>query len=131
MPLNNTKPARNDLYQDVQYIRKNLVFGDTGAKIIGVLPLGAIIIKPMSGINVQTVTNAGTANVIDIGTTADDDLYGTDLSTATAGFVPLDENVGLRMTADTTITATLGLTGTAATTGDVDVVICYATPNGG
>jgi hypothetical protein len=132
MPLQNAIPARNDLYQDVQYIKKNLVFGDTGAKTVGVLPAGAIIVKSASGAYVQIVSNAGTTNVVDIGftngTTSDDDYYGTDLSTATVGFVPLDEVVPLRVAVDTTITATMGLVGTAATTGDVDIVIAYILP---
>lgn len=130
MPLQNSKPARNSLYQEIQYIRKNIVFGQAGSAItIGVLPAGAIIQKAGSGVYVNTVTNAGTNNRIDIGTSADDDLYGTDLATTTLGFVPLDENVSYRLAADTTITATLDLTGTAATTGDLDVVITYVLPN--
>ncbi len=130
MALNRDIPARNDLFQNVQYIKKNIVFGQALTAItIGKIPAGAIILKAISGAYVQTVTNAGTNNRIDIGTTADDDLYGTDMATTTAGFVPLDENVGLRVSADTTITATLDLTGTAATTGDIDVVIFFYTPN--
>lgn len=132
MPLNSGLPARNDLYQNLQYLRKNLVFGDTGAKVVGKIPAGAIIIRAASGVNVQTVTNAGTNNRIDIGfindSTTDDDYYGTDMSLTTAGFVPLDENVGGRVAVDTTITATLDLTGTAATTGDIDVIIAYVLP---
>jgi len=130
MGLNREPTARNDLYQNVQYLRKNIAFGQAGqVVVVGRIPAGAIILKPLSGINVQTVTNAGTNNQIDIGTSADDDLYGTNLATGTAGFVPLDENVGYRVAADTTITATLDLTGTAATTGDVDVIIAFVTPN--
>jgi len=128
MPLQNSVPARNDLYQHIQYIQKDFTFSDTGAKVIGTLPAGATIVRPMSGLVVNTVFNAGTSNVIDIGTTADDDLYGTDLSGTTLGFVPLDENVALTLTADTTFTVTPGLTGTAATTGAGKAVICYILP---
>lgn len=133
MPLNNNVPARNDLYQNVQYIKRNIVFGQAGtALVVGVLPAGAIILKPASGINVQVVTNAGTNNRLNIGflnsPTTDDDFYGTLLATTTLGFVPLDENVGQRVAVDTTITATLDLSGTAATTGDIDVVIAYVLP---
>lgn len=129
--LNSTVPARNDGYQGVQFMYRNLTHSadNAVARTIGKIPAGSIILKALSGINVQTVTNAGTNNRIDVGTTADDDLYGTDLSTATAGFVPLDEAVGYRVSVDTTITATLDLTGTAATTGDLDVIIAYLPPN--
>lgn len=130
MPLNNAVPPRNDLYQDIQYLRKNIAFGQAGAAVvIGSLPAGAIIHKATSGVFVNVVTNAGTNNQIDVGTTADDDLYATNLATTTLGFVPLDENVSFKLAADTTITATLDLTGTAATTGDLDVVIAFIPPN--
>lgn len=129
MGLQNSMPARDALYQNIQYIKKKIVFGDTGAKIIGTLPAGAIIVKAISGLYVTTVFNAGTANVIDIGTTADDDLYGTDLSGTALAFVPLDEAVSQYVSADTTFTVTPGLTGTAATTGEAWAVIAFIPTN--
>ncbi|MNR62251.1 hypothetical protein D3C85_1842220 [compost metagenome] len=73
--------------------------------------------------------NAGTGNVLDVGTTADDDLFGTDLALSTAGLIPLDEAVSMYVASDTTITATPALTGTAATTGVGQIVIAYCTKN--
>lgn len=111
----------------VHFIRKNVTYADNGvAKTVGVIPSGSLIIKAASGVHVVTVFNAGTTNVIDVGTSADDDLFGTDLALGSATFVPLDETIGgYRVSADTTITATVGLAGTAATTGDAEVVIAY------
>lgn len=126
MGLNNQKPARDVFEQVVHYISVAFVFGDTGKVLtIGTIPSGAQIIKPLSGAAVNTVFNAGTGNVLDIGTTADDDLYGTDLALGTAAFVPLDEVVSYRLAADTTFTATPLLTGTAATTGAGVAMIAY------
>lgn len=128
--LNNQLPARNDLYQDIQYLRRDFTFADNGKVLrLGTLPANAVIIKPMSGVNISTVFNAGTANVLDIGTSADDDLYGTDLALGTAGFVPLDEAVSFFVSSDTQMTATPSLTGTAATTGVGQIVIAYCTKN--
>lgn len=129
MGLQTGAPARDALYQNIQYLKKKIVFGDTGAKVIGTAPAGAIILKPISGLQIVTVFNAGTANVIDIGTTADDDLYGTDLSGTAVAFVPLDEAVSTYLTADTTFTVTPGLTGTAATTGEAWAIIAYIPTN--
>lgn len=130
MPLNQTIPARDMGEQQIHYLRKRILFSDNGvAKVIGCIPAGAIILKALSGIQVQQVFNAGTNNFIDIGTTADDDLYGTDLSGTALAFVPLDEAVRMDVTVDTTITATVGLTGTAATTGIADVVIAFVPNN--
>lgn len=125
-------PARVPTQQVVSYLRKKITFADNGvAKVVGTIPAGALILKPMSGLQVITVFNAGTNNYIDVGTTADDDLFGTDLSGAALAFVPLDEAIGgYRVSADTTITATVGLTGTAATTGEAEVVICYIAAEG-
>ena len=127
MPTNTAgSTARDYGKQLVHYLRLNVVFGDSGvAKTVGVLPAGAQIIKPMSGVAVNTVFNAGSTNVIDIGTAADDDFFGTDLALGTAAFVPLDEAVNYVVAADTTIVATVALSGTAATTGSAEVVICY------
>lgn len=130
MPLNQNIPARDMGEQQVHYLRKRVTFADSGVvKTVGCIPAGAIILKALSGIQVEVVFNAGTANVIDIGTTADDDLYGTDLSGLAVAFVPLDEAVRMDVTVDTTITATVGLTGTAATTGIADVIIAYIPNN--
>lgn len=125
--------ARNYNKQVVHYLRKSIVFGDNGiARTVGVIPAGSLILKPGSGVHVTTVFNAGTTNTLNIGTSADDDLFGTLLALGTANFVPLDENVGGYLVAsDTTITATVVLSGTAATTGAGEVVICYIPDNDG
>lgn len=119
--------------RQIHYLRKDLTFADnTFEREVGVLPAGSLILKPLSGVNVSTVFNAGTANVLDIGTESpvnDDDLFGTDLSLTALAFVPLDEAVSQLVTGDTLVTATLGLTGTAATTGAAQVVIAYIPPN--
>lgn len=130
MGLNRETPARDAGYQNIQYLRERITFADNGvAKVIGTLPAGAVILKPLSGIQVQVVFNAGTNNFIDVGTEANDDLYGTDLSGTAVAFVPLDEAVRTDVTVDTVVTATVGLTGTAATTGIADVVIAYVPAN--
>lgn len=130
MPLNTKIPARNDLYQCIQYLRKDFVFGDNGRVLkVGTLPANAVIMKAISGVNVSTVFNAGTGNVLDIGTADDDDLFGTDIALGTAGLIPLDEAVSEFVSVDTEITATVVLTGTAATTGAGQIVIAYCTKN--
>lgn len=113
----------------VHYIRKNVTYANNGTAVkVGTLPAGAQIIKPMSGVAVAVAFNAGTTNVIDIGTAATGDLYATDLALGAINFVPLDELVNMRVTVDTDIYATVQLTGTAATAGDGEVVVAYV-PN--
>lgn len=128
-----TKTARQFHSQQTHYLRKTITFANNGAAVeVGVIPAGALILKPSSGVHVVTVFNAGTNNFLDVGTSADDDLFGTDLSLTTTTFVALDEAVGgYRVAADTIITATVGLTGAAATTGEAEVVISYIPDNDG
>lgn len=123
MPSN--PPARVLPYQAVHYIEATITYADSSAVTIGTLPAGAHIIKPISGLQVNTAFNAGTTNVIDIGTTGDDDYYATDLAGGTVAFVPFDEAVTQKLTVNTTFTATYAQTGTAASAGSARVIICY------
>lgn len=125
--------ARQYQAQLVHYLRKTIVFGDDGTAVtVGIVPAGAVILKPASGVQVVTAFNAGTSNVLDIGTTADADLFGTDLALGSANFVALDEAIGgYRVDSDATITATPALTGTAATAGEAEVLIAYIPDNDG
>jgi len=132
MPMS-TKQARQYPAQLVHYLRKTVVFGDNGIeREVGVIPAGALILRPLSGVAVVTAFNAATTNTINIGTQSpvdDDDLFGTLLALGALNFVPLDEVVNNRVSADTIITATVVLTGTAATTGEAEVIIAYIPDN--
>jgi hypothetical protein len=124
--------ARKYHSDQVHYLTKLISYADGASNVytIGVIPAGALILKPASGVHVTTVYNSGTNNLLNIGTSADDDLFGTVLSLTAANFVPLDESIGgFYVTSDTTITASHALTGTAATTGAGVVVIAYVMAN--
>ena len=126
MALNNSKPARDRFSHDVHYIAVAFTYADNGKVLkVGTIPAGALILKAASGVHVNVVFNAGTGNVLDIGTSADDDFLATDLALGTIAFVPIDEAVTMRVAADTQITATPALSGTAATTGEGVVSIAY------
>lgn len=101
-------------------ISKDFTFADDGSTLtIGVAPVGATVIR--GGVVVSTAFNAGTTNVLDIGTSGDADGFATDLALGTVGVISADEmattNDAGPFTSDTTITCTVDLTGTAATTG--------------
>ncbi|OAP40361.1 hypothetical protein AU381_00080 [Sinorhizobium glycinis] len=131
MGLNRKLPARDAGYQNVQYLRKTIGVADM-AKVVklGTIPAGALILKPQSGVQVNTVFNSATTTVLDIGSAADGDLYATDLDVKTAAaFVPLDEAVSMVVTVDTELTCTLAETGTAATAGSAVVVIAFLPNN--
>ncbi len=128
--------ARDFNKQMTHYLRCGITFSDNGvAKTVGVLPAGAQMLNLHSGVYIRTAFNAGSTNVLDIGTSADDDLYATDLALGTKAFVALDEaatatNVNTwYVSVDTTITCTVALTGTAATAGAAEVIIAYIPDN--
>jgi hypothetical protein len=126
--------AREFHTQQVHYLRKTIGFADDGATVtVGTIPAGSIILKPISGVAVTTVFNAGTTNVADIGPSTDSgtDLWATDLALGTLAFVPLDEAVTNLVTVETTVQIAVDLTGTAATTGSAEVIIAYIPDNDG
>lgn len=123
-------PARRYSQQMVHYLRKDITYADAGvAKTVGVIPAGSVILKPASGINVTTAFNSSGTDLIDIGTSANDDLYATDLAGQTVGFAALDEAVDMYVSADTTITATYSQSVADATEGAAQVVIAYIPPD--
>jgi hypothetical protein len=124
--------ARQYPAQLVHYLRRTLLFSDSGAQTVGVVPAGALILKPASGAHVVTAFNAGTTNTIDIGTDADGDLFATALAAGAANFTPCDEAIGgFRVEADTTVTAAYNQTGAAASAGEAEIVVAYIPDNDG
>lgn len=126
--------ARQFHTQQVHYLRKSITFADDGTTVtVGTIPAGSLVLKPMSGVAVTTVFNAGSTNVLDIGPSTDSgtDLWATDLALGTLAFVPLDEAVTFLVSVDTVVQAAVDLTGTAATTGAAEIVICYIPDNDG
>jgi hypothetical protein len=129
MPTNTQgTTARQHSMQVIHVLRKGFTFADDGTTItVGTIPAGSLIIRPMSGVAVTTVFNAGSTNVLDIGPSTDSgtDLWATDLALGTLAFVPLDEAVTNLVTVDTIVQAAVDLTGTAATTGAAEIIIAY------
>jgi hypothetical protein len=112
--------ARHNTSQQIGYLRRDFTFADDGSTLtMGILPAGAIVLR--GGVVVSTAFNAGSTNVLDIGTSADPDGFATDLALGTVGVIVADEmattNDAGPYAADTTIVCVVDLTGTAATTG--------------
>lgn len=113
--------------QMIHYLRKDFTYANTGEVLsVGILPAGAVMLVNISGVYVDVAFTAGTNKRLDIGTTANDDLYATDLTLASIGWVPLDETtVTFRVAVDTEIIATPDLTGSSNTAGSASVIIAY------
>lgn len=117
----------------VHYLRAEIAYTDLTGKVytLGVIPAGSVVIR--GGVVVTTAFNAGTTNVLDIGTSADDDGFATDLALGTIGVIVADEmatsNDTYSATSDITVTATLALSGTAASAGAGVVWVEYLARN--
>ena len=130
--------ARNFQKQMIHYLRKGFTKADAGSVLtLGVIPAGSQILNTISGVFVREVFAAGTNNRLDIGTSANDDLYGTDIALGTKAFVALDEAATATdvnawyIASDTTFTATVDVTGTTSATGAAEIVIAYIPDNDG
>jgi hypothetical protein len=124
--------ARQYHQQMVHYLRKSFTFADYGDVLtVGILPNGAQIHKSMSGVFVNVAFDSSGTDLLDIGTSANDDLYATDLDLSSIAFVALDEAVSMIVAADTTIIATPAQSVADADAGTAEVVICYIPDNDG
>lgn len=121
-------PARVTGEQVIQYLRKDITYltGIAAVVQVGTIPASAIVLR--GGVIVTTAFNAGSTNVLDIGTSADDDGFATDLALGTIGVIVADEMAtsnDMNSTSNISVTATLALTGTAPTAGAGTVWIEY------
>ncbi|WP_027039113.1 hypothetical protein [Mesorhizobium ciceri] len=134
MALNRNVPARNALYQNVQFLRKKITFGNFGTTVtVGTLPAYANVIG--GGVHVTTAFNSSGTDLLDvgfIGSTTDPDAYATLLTLAAVGFIPLDElgtTTNIMQTVDTTVTCAPAQSVADATAGEAYVIIMYVMAN--
>ena len=124
--------ARQTQFQMTHSLRKLVTFADSGVTtgvLVGTLPAGAIITNVV--VQIATVFNAATTNVLAVGTTG----TGTDLMTsaeAIAGTQGQKTAAAYKGTtasnplaADTDIFVSYTQTGAAATTGIAYVIVTY------
>lgn len=121
--------ARAYSYQMIHYLRKGITYADDGETVtVGVLPAGAQIIKPISGVSVNVAFNGGSTNTLDIGPSSNTDLWATDLALGSIAYVALDEAVSMTVASDTTVQALVTSTASASA-GEAEIVIAYILDN--
>lgn len=133
---NRTFPARNNGAQGVQCMRAKINFNDGGiasAIQIGTIPQNAFILDYDEYI--ETGFNAGTTNVLTLGTTqanANELVSSADLNEGATGDTAVVRGRGMALTAagDVGIWAKYTQTGTAATAGIAHICLTWAPPNG-
>lgn len=114
------KAAREYTQHQVHYAAIDFTYGDNGKQLsLGYAPAGATVIR--GGVVVSEAFNAGTTNLLDIGTADDPDGFATDLALGTVGVIPADEMATSDdagpFAADTELVCTPALSGAAATAG--------------
>lgn len=135
MPTNSatgTAKGRENVPNVVCYIRKRLTFADAGATAgipIEWLRQGSRILG--TTVYVDTVFNAATTNVITVGfnSTAYDNLVNAaavnEAATGITQNIPPTGTALLALTADSQLYIKYTQSGTAATTGDITVVVAF------
>ncbi len=123
--------ARENTTQQTDYLRKRVVLGDAGKTVtVGFIPAGALVVR--GGVAVITAYNAGTANTINVGVTGTPAGYTSAQSLTTPGFAifnALATSTVVRPANAIEVTATLTNTGTAATTGEAEIVVEFIPNN--
>lgn len=124
-----TTPPRKYHFEVLHAVRGRVTFSDTGVATgiqIGTIPAGSFVLPPW--VNIETVFNAATTNVLTVGSAADDDGFLTSAVSA-SGVAGVKTGVtGAQLgniAADTPVYIKYTQTGTAATTGVADVVVPY------
>lgn len=123
--------ARQYPQQMIHYLRKSIAYTDNGTTVdVGILPAGAQILKPLSGVAVNVAFNGGTTNTLDVGPSTDPgtDLWATALALGTIGFIPLDEVVSLLVASDTKVQAKV-VSSSGASAGQGEIIIAYIPDN--
>ena len=130
-----TVAARQSQLQDAHFIRVNVAFNTsasgTQVSLGAALPANAVVLYTSVGI--QTVFNAGTTNVLIVGTAADPDALvaagGVDeTAVGVTNVVPATLGGIMSSSADTELFYTFTQSGTDATTGAATITVVYA-PN--
>lgn len=124
------KAARMPYTYNPAYISKSFAFNTGGIGTaetvqVGTLPTGALVTQTI--VRVKEAFNAATTNVIIVGTAADDDEFiaAGDVDESATDTTFSARSAGIVLTADTPVYVKYTQTGTAATTGQADVVVTY------
>lgn len=123
--------ARQYSQQMVHYLRKGITYADDGTTVdVGTIPAGSLLLKPLSGVYVNTAFNGATTNTLDIGPSTDSgtNLWGTLLALGSIAHVPLDEAVAMTVSVDTLVQAAVVST-TGASAGEAEIVIAFIPDN--
>lgn len=118
--------ARQLPFQAINFLRKGLTFADRGTTLtVGIVPAGALILAPISGVYVLTAFNGGGTDLVDIGISGTPEQFGANLDVSSTGTKVVAVSANMRVASDTTIIATYTDANSDATTGDAEIIIAY------
>ena len=98
--------ARELSFQAVHFLRKTINWDD-GQVTVGIIPSGSLIMPVLT--KFYPTTDFDGSAVLDFGTSADPDFFGTDvdITAVNTEIAAIDETVALTVSADTTLVATV------------------------
>lgn len=126
--------ARDFERQMIHYYRRTISFDTPNIDVadtikVGTLPAGAVITQAIVKIN--TAFDAGTDNLINVGTSADPDgiVDELDIDATAAEFQAVYRGCDLTFASATDVYVTYTQTGDAATAGEAEIIVCYIPDN--
>lgn len=127
--------ARNSGTQQVHFIGRDITFATVGIGTadtvkVGRVPAGSRLMPAQ--VYIVTAFNAGTTNVLTVGTSSgsDADIVGAaEVTEGATGCTIVGTGCALTFASDTDIYVKYAQTGTAATTGAATILIPYFPPN--
>jgi hypothetical protein len=127
--MSSGSPGRASHWQHTHYLRRTFDYNTSGFTTaavgwVGALPPGAIVRGTM--VKVHTAFNSATSDVIDVGTTADDDAFvdGADLQATGGQYAITGMDWAMDSTNATDVWAQLTSVGTPSA-GSVTVIVEY------
>ncbi len=110
--------------QQVHFLRKGITFANILTTVdVGRIPAGSLVIKPMSGVHVDTAFNGTAPMTLDIGTSVSTALWASALALSATTFVALGTSNSNLVASDTTVQTVIG--GSGSTAGIAQIVIAY------
>jgi len=110
--------------QQVHFLRKGITFSNALTTVtVGYIPNGSLVLKPLSGVHIDTVFNGTAPQTLAIGPSTSTSLWAAALSLSTTTFVACDQNNTYLVPSDTTVQTVIG--GSGSTAGIAQIVIAY------
>src|SRR5262245_49384607 len=124
--LNNLRPPGNTNFEYMHFISGRLIAAQGVLSItVGSIPANGVLVPSFSSILVTQAFNAGATNTVSIGYAGSPNAFANAVNVGTVGFKTLNGTETFREV-ESAVVATFAQSGTPATSGEAQIILCYA-----